>query len=1039
MKNDAEQHILGLDIGATSIGWALVALQDGAPQRIVRAGVRCFQAGVEGDVESGRDESRARKRREARLARRQTERRTRRMGKVARRLQQAGLLPDGPIDAGEQRLKFFTELDRAIASRYLSAVPEGSPERRRLAHVIPYKVRAAALDERLEPHEIGRALYNLAHRRGFLSNRRAPLKTDEKPGVVKENITKLGEEMRKAGARTLGEYFAGLDPEKERIRARWTSRKMYLEEFERIWEKQSEFHPSVLTDEFKNELHRAIFYQRPLKSQKGRIGECQFERGHRRAPMASLEFQRFRMLQKVNDLLAVSKTDGVVRALTSDERDKLIAELDTKDKVTFGRVRTLLGLRGWTFNLESGGEKSLIGNKTAAALANFFGARWSAFSDADRERIIGDVRSIQKEETLKRRGMEVWALDEGAAEALSNVRLEDGYCGLSRKALRKILPSLEGGQSYSKVVKDVYGERERPVLEYLPSVNQSGIVVLNPAVRRALTELRKVVNAIIREHGKPDKIRIELARDLRQPRKERKQRSDRMRSNEAARNEARRRILQETGDSSPSRTDILKVQLADECNWECPYTGRQINWATLLGAEPQFDIEHIIPYHRCLDDSFVNKTLCEVAENRNVKKNRTPFEAYAGTEHWEEIVQRVTEFQGRLGSEKLARFCLEDLTEFEDFSSRLLNDTRYTSTLAADYLACLYGGLWDARAIRRIHATKGGITAQLRNAWKLNGILGDGPGKSRDDHRHHAVDAIVVALTDANMVKRLSGAAQRSFAKGERRWWNYVDEPWEGFLGHATGAIDGIVVSHRVSRKVTGPIHEETYYAHKEGSAYVHVRKALKDLSKKEIEDIVDDRVRECVRDKLAGGDPRKAFKLPENEPVMLARDGRQIPIHRVRIRKKASVETVGKGVRQRHVLTGSNHQVEIVETTDAKGSVRWKGYVVTTYEAMRRLKNGEPIVRRHHGAREKFLFSLALKDAVRMEGKDGDYIIWRVSTISEFTNGTVQLCFVPNADARPVTKIPREGRTRTPDKMREARCEKIAVTPLGEVRRAND
>jgi hypothetical protein len=105
----------------------------------------------------------------------------------------------------------------------------------------------------------------------------------------------------------------------------------------------------------------------------------------------------------------------------------------------------------------------------------------------------------------------------------------------------------------------------------------------------------------------------------------------------------------------------------------------------------------------------------------------------------------------------------------------------------------------------------------------------------------------------------------------------------------------------------------------------------------------------------------------------------------------------------------------------------------------MRRLKNGEPIIKRDHAAREKFLFSLALKDAVRMQGKDADSIVWTVSTISEFTNGTVQLSFVPNADARPVTKVPREGRTRTPDRMRTARCEKIAVTPLGEVRRAND
>jgi len=1038
MAKPAEERILGLDIGANSIGWALVAYENGNPCRIVRAGVRCFEAGVTGDVESGRDESRARKRREARLQRRQTARRARRIAKVARLLMRAGLLPPAPVETSEQRLNFFTELDRSISSRYLGNLPDNTLERGRLAHVIPYTLRARALDERLEPHELGRALYHLAHRRGFLSNRRASVTKEEKPGEIAKGISKLQSDIQRAGCRTLGEYFAGLDPEKERIRARWTSRKMYQDEFEAIWERQSQFYPSILTEELRKQLEQAIFYQRPLKSQKGRIGECEFERGCRRAPKASLEFQRFCMLQNVNNLELISTEDGQVRSLTHEERQKLVAELETKKEITFDRARKVLGLSkgSHTFKLEQGGEKKLMGNKTAAALAKVFGARWGKLSEADRQAVFEDVWSIRKDEALKARAIRVWGLDEQAAEKLLRVQLEEGYCSLSRKALRKILPELEKGRRYGEIVHELYGERKRPVVEYLPPVDNSDITVLNPAVHRALTELRKVVNAVIREHGKPDKIRIELARDLRQPRKERKRRSADMRRNERAREDAKTRILQETGDPQPSATDIMKVQLADECNWECPYTGRHISMSKLVGANPQFDIDHIIPYPRSLDNSFANKTICYIPENRNVKGKRTPFEAYAGTDRWEDIIARVKAFKGRLAGEKLRRFQLEDLSEFEDFPARLLNDTRYVSTLAANYLSLLYGGLWDADGVRRIQATKGGITAELRNAWKLNGILGDGPGKSREDHRHHAIDAAVIALTDSGMVKRLSKQAERSLETGKRRWWNYIEPPWDGFLDDVRNAIEEMVVSHRVSRKVTGPLHEETYYSYREGVPYVHVRKPLEALSKGEVEDIVDDTVRECVRKELGDRKPEVAFKLRENHPSLRAGDGRAIPIHRVRIRKKASVQTIGEGVRRRHVLTGGNHHVEIVEVRDRAGKPRWKGYVVTTYEAMRRLRAREPVVKRDHGDDEKFLFSLTQGDIIKIGSGDAPDQYFRITTFWE-EQGITRLQVKGISDARPAKD--ERGRSYTVSKLGRLACTKVAVTPLGEVRRAND
>jgi CRISPR-associated endonuclease Csn1 len=169
--------------------------------------------------------------------------------------------------------------------------------------------------------------------------------------------------------------------------------------------------------------------------------------------------------------------------------------------------------------------------------------------------------------------------------------------------------------------------------------------IRNPAVTRSLTELRKVVNAIIRQHGKPAQIRIELARDLKRSKKERQKLSDRNRDNEEAREKVKKKILEEAGLASPSGTDIRKALLHEECNGICPYTGNPIPFRSLFGQESQFDIEHIIPFDRCFDNSFANLTLCESQESHHVKGKKTPWEAYHGDPaKYEEILDRVKRF-----------------------------------------------------------------------------------------------------------------------------------------------------------------------------------------------------------------------------------------------------------------------------------------------------------------------------------------------------------------------------------------------------------
>lgn len=238
---DRADMVLGLDIGSKSVGWALAEVGDGNG-RLIKTGVRVFDAAVEGAFETGRAESRNKDRREARARRRQTERRARRQCKLLHQLQRAGLLPNGTAS------EVIPPLDRELLAKHQANQSPEDPTHNRLPHVLPYWLRARALDAKLELGELGRALYHLGQRRGFKSNRKAPRREDEDDGQVKQAITDLSGFMNEAGARTLGEYFAQLDPQEERIRSRWTGREMYEAEFDAIWAAQQPHHPDVLTD-----------------------------------------------------------------------------------------------------------------------------------------------------------------------------------------------------------------------------------------------------------------------------------------------------------------------------------------------------------------------------------------------------------------------------------------------------------------------------------------------------------------------------------------------------------------------------------------------------------------------------------------------------------------------------------------------------------------------------------------------------------------------------------------------------------------------
>ena len=174
----AGDFVLGIDLGSNSIGWALVGLVDGEPANLLRAGARVFDAGMDDTKGLGNEVSRNKARRDARLHRRQLWRHRRRLVKLAHILQRAGLLPEGDVSDPEGRQDFFNRLDAKILVSPWFAVKEQSGPYREPRQVMPYILRATALDEKLEPHLVGRAIYHLAQRRGFLSNRKQVAKRE---------------------------------------------------------------------------------------------------------------------------------------------------------------------------------------------------------------------------------------------------------------------------------------------------------------------------------------------------------------------------------------------------------------------------------------------------------------------------------------------------------------------------------------------------------------------------------------------------------------------------------------------------------------------------------------------------------------------------------------------------------------------------------------------------------------------------------------------------------------------------------------------
>jgi CRISPR-associated endonuclease Csn1 len=861
--------------------------------------------------------------------------------------------------------------------------------------------------ERLEPYDIGRALFHLSKHRAFRGSVKFDIFKPAEKEREKEEGKILGEieghRQRMAG-RTVGEYLKQDFKFPDRKRRHHFQRDMVEEEFDRLWNKQREFHPELLTGELREKIRSIIFLQRPTFFRINTVGECELEPGQPRCLKADWYAQRFAMLQMLNSL----RLSGD-RPLTADQRATILGRVEGKAKVSFPGLRKSLGLQNEPFNFEIGGKKEMLGNATEQKLAHVLGDAWQSLpvrgkirdQIADRlwhieYRLVGkrraeirDWKDIAAErENFTRNAERDWKVTAEQGKALSELNLPDGHTMHSKRAILQMLPYLEKGLRYDEAKAKAYPEPPRPSAGKgrLPPPRE----VRNPTVMRTLNELRNVANNLLRVYGHPDLIRVELARDLKLPREKRRDKINEQKKNEARRDEAKKWLAERNIDGSG--LNIEKYLLAEQQGWRCPYTGGTITCEGLFQTG-LFQVDHVLPRSRSLDNSFGNKIVCHRDAN-DEKAKRTPHEAWGkDADRWAEVLRFVDDIGKSTQKNRLPftrakseRIRTEDYPAAgsEEFTNRQLVDNAYASRRAREYLAVL--GV-------KVEPANGRVTRNLRHLWGLDQILSDENEKTRDDHRHHAIDALAVALTTPAFVKRASEyygadirpADEQLNERLKERVKRSFKEPWETIHSDAERAAGEIIVSHRAQRKVSGKLNEPNPWS-----------------------DTGEETEKAGIRYR---------FYAQRNADRKLVRKRMQLPF----------MKAVGPDRSQwvRTNFTDAVHHMVVYE--DPSGELKFK--TVNKIETAERVRRKEPIVNRTPEPGVRNVRSLCKGDMLERT-INGNKSYWVVKSV--WSSG--QVAIQPHSVAQDLeqtypstTKLFREG------------ARKVVVDPIGRVFPAND
>lgn len=896
-----ESQTLGIDLGIGSCGWALIENADSGNGRIVAMGVRCFDV-----PETAKERVPTNQiRRKNRLLRRVIKRRRQRMNEVRALFKAHGLLSD--------------DGKKALATG-----------------LNPWSLRATALDRPLNGQELAVALGHIAKHRGFKSNSkrdRGKNSTDESSKMLGA-IEKTRERLK--DWRTVGEMFASDESYAVRKRNRDGNfdRSVLRDDQQRevrlIFDRQRQMGNAIANPDLERDFIGTAFFQRELQDSDDMVGFCPFEPDERRAAKHSPAFELFRLASRLCALRV--RSFGSERPLTTEEISQAMADFGAPGvKLTYKRLRRLLDLEdGARFDvpLEEEGKRELAsrsGDQAAGtkAFRNVLGDAWKTLIGVPEkvDRAAAIITFRESPDSI-RRGLEEISFEPLVLEALMK-GVQDGEFAhfkgaghISAKAARKLLPHLMKGLVYSDACKAAgYDHARRPETD-LSSIN-------NPIARKALGEALKQVRAIVREYGVPGAIHVELAREVGKSKEEREEITRGIERRNKAKDRLREEFTAATGRESATAEDLLRYELWKEQNSKCIYSGDHIPIDWVAGNQNLAEVDHILPWSRSGDDSFINKTLCTAKANRE-KKGRTPFEWFKQEKterEWEEFATRVESSKAFKGRKK-RNYMLRDASVLEEkFRPRNLTDTQYATRVFAETLKTMY----PQDGSRRVFTRPGALTDRLRRAWGIQGLKKDKDGKRIPDDRHHALDALIVAATTEGALNRLTGAAKIVEERGTSRFIARFPMPWPRFKQDVDTLFPTIFVSRAERGRVRGETHAATIRSIGDDGTVVYERKAVDALGEKDLDRIKDaernHRMVAALRAWIAAGKPKDNPPLsPKGDPIrkvslatnkkvdVLIRDGAADRGEMVRVdafRKKN-----GKGVHEYFLVPIYPHQV---------------------------------------------------------------------------------------------------------------------------------
>ena len=793
-----KKYSLGLDIGTTSIGWAVLDLDK---ERIHDLGVRIFEQPE--DPQNG--DSLAKPRRDARSARHRLKRRRQRLNHLKKFFVDQNILTKDRVEKVLNCTSDFNKLD-------------------------VYDLRAKALTEELSPEELLKVLYQIAKRRGFKSNRKVVEESDKEGGRVTSALKANEKFLTDNNYTTVGDALSRDEkfaPHKRNKRDDYTNsfaRDDFLRELEFIIKTQRNYALKNIPEQAINELIygiddgqvtnvNAIMYQRPFMTKElieRMVGNCTFEKNEKRAPKASYSFEVFRLASDLSHLVFIprdtskrqAKRENLEVRLSPEQISKVIDVAKSQKSLTYKKVRSTAGIsedyvpkdvRGKKKEGDEFGEDNAFGglkayNDIRSALKDL-PEDWAKIDNESAINQIAYILTTQKADEGIRAELDSLPLSDKAKEAIIKIKPTNfkAFGHLSIKALQKITPHILEGMTYDKACEAAgYDFKKQSA-----SLEQ----ITNPVVKRAITQTLKVVRAIERKYGKPYFIKVETARDLAKNFKDRKAIENENKENQA-RNQSIIQTLNENGIVTPTGQQIIKVKLYREQNGVCLYSGKSIDFETMLRDDNAYQVDHIVPFSRSNNDGITNKALVLTEENQK-KADRTPFEYFGADEkRWKEFAARVEsiyktrdvktsdkatnainyKYNG-YAMKKKQNLLLQDYKN-DSWNVRALNDTRYITRFIQNYLRQNVD-FAEGEEKQRVIAPNGTTTAYLRKRWGL--------AKDRaEDVLHHAKDAAVVAAIDQKIVMQANLYAKRHEIKALLAATKTMEEKTDKLTGEIT-------------------------------------------------------------------------------------------------------------------------------------------------------------------------------------------------------------------------------------------------------------